>query len=510
MDYLTTAPVSQGAEFTERGDDDVAEASVSAGMSQNGGGDTGGDGGVLARDEGVVAHGSAGAAAAGLQTGVHQSWLDRRWVVAAFAGFAAYAAAAAFLARGQDAVWAAWAVPGYGIAAAAAMLRRSRGRDLALLTAVAAAVAVPLAWLLASGSLAAGMTVIERSAVLVLRHGSPYLPPEQLSSWLSYNPYLPAMALFGMPRVAGLSGIAGNPGLWLVLATVAALAAAFWNTVPHRVTRCRRCLRDVLRCTAFAAACPLMALNLAVTTTDPPVLALMLLSLALAARPSRTTISAVPLGVACAMKSIAWFAVPVIAVMVRSRDGTRAAIRFTVTSLLATVLTAAMAPAALASPRAMVENTVLFPLGLTSRKTPAQSLLPGHLLATAGPAGHAISVGLLLAAGVGIAASLVIRPPRDLPAATFRIALGLALMFTFGPAERYGYFIYPLGLLGWLALTKQATTRQFTARQGTAKQTTAKPAIPAQATASPEAQSGEAPTIDAREPETSTRELDTS
>jgi hypothetical protein len=477
----------------------------------------------------VVAHGSAGATAAGLQAGVHQSWLDRRWVVAAFAAFAAYAAVAAIVTHGQDAIWAAWAVPGYGAAAVMVMLRRSRGRDLALLTAVAAAVAVPLARLLASGSLAAGMAVIERSAVLLLRHGSPYLPPEQLSSWLSYNPYLPAMALFGMPKVAGLSGIAGNPGLWLVLATVAALAATFWTTVPHRVTRCPRCRRDVLRYTAFAVACPLMALNLAVTTTDPPVLALMLLSLALAARPSRTTMSAVPLGVACAMKSIAWFAVPVIAVMVRSRDGTRAAIRFTVTSLLAAVLTAATAPAALASPRAMVENTVLFPLGLTSRKTPAESLLPGHLLAAAGPVGHAISVGLLLAAGVGIVASLVIRPPRDLSAATFRLALGLALMFTFGPAERYGYFIYPLGLLGWLALTKQTTARQVTARQVTARQVTArqvtarqvtarqvtarqsttKQSIPKQRTAKQaatvqEAQATDAPEAGAREPETST------
>jgi hypothetical protein len=445
-------------------------------------------------------------------------------VVAAFAAFAAYAAVAAILTQGQDAIWAAWAVPGYGAAAAAAALRHWRGRDLALLTAVAAAVAVPLAWLLASGSLAAGMAVIDRSAVLLLRHGSPYLPPQQLSSWLSYNPYLPAMALFGLPKVAGLSGIAGNPGLWLVIATVAALAAAFWNTVPHAVTRCPRCLRDVLRCTAFAAACPLMALNLAVTTTDPPVLALMLLSLALAARPSRTTLSAVPLGVACAMKSIAWFAVPVIAVMIRSRDGTRAAVRFTVTSLLATVLTAATAPAALASPSAMVQNTVLFPLGLTSNKTPAQSLLPGHLLATTGPAGHAVSVGLLLAAGVGIAASLIIRPPRDLSAATFRIALGLALMFTFGPAERYGYFIYPLGLLGWLALTRQARARQFTTRQSTGRQSTAMQSMPrqrtagqrtagqstaGQSTAGQEPRAGDSPETSTLEPETGALEPET-
>jgi hypothetical protein len=49
--------------------------------------------------------------------------------------------------------------------------------------------------------------------------------------------------------------------------------------------------------------------------------------------------------------------------------------------------------------------------------------------------------------------SLVIGPPRDVPAAARRLAAGLALMFLFGPDVRFGYFIYPLGLLGWLALT---------------------------------------------------------
>jgi phosphatidylinositol alpha-1,6-mannosyltransferase len=60
---------------------------------------------------------------------------------------------------------------------------------------------------------------------------------------------------------------------------------------------------------------------------------------------------------------------------------------------------------------------------------------------------------LLLAAGLGIAISLVVRPPRDVPAAAWRLAIGLTLMFLLGPQVRFGYFIYPLGLVGWLALT---------------------------------------------------------
>jgi hypothetical protein len=36
-------------------------------------------------------------------------------------------------------------------------------------------------------------------------------------------------------------------------------------------------------------------------------------------------------------------------------------------------------------------------------------------------------------------------------------------MFTLGPDERFGYFIYPLGLVGWLALTRPAKQTPDTA-----------------------------------------------
>ena len=109
---------------------------------------------------------------------------------------------------------------------------------------------------------------------------------------------------------------------------------------------------------------------------------------------------------------------------------------------------------------ALVQNSVLFPLGLTHYKTPAESLLPGHLLTTMGTAGHVASVGLLLAAGLAVAVSLVIRPPRDVPAAIWRLAIGLTLIFLLGPDVRFGYFIYPFGLLGWLALTQVTQVTQ--------------------------------------------------
>ena len=217
---------------------------------------------------------------------------------------------------------------------------------------------------------------------------------------------------------------------------------------------CAGCRRTLLRSIAFATACPAVALNLAVTTTDPPVLALMLLALALLNFPERTWPAAVALGLACAMKPTAWLAIPVLAAMLRYRDGTRAAVKFTATSVA--VFLAITLPIMLANPVAMAQNTVLFPLGLTAHLTPAQSLTPGDLLARTGPVGHDLSVGLLLVVGIAVGVLLLIRPPRNPRAAAWWLAIGLALMFTLGPDERFGYFIYPLGLVGWLLLTRPA------------------------------------------------------
>jgi hypothetical protein len=95
----------------------------------------------------------------------------------------------------------------------------------------------------------------------------------------------------------------------------------------------------------------------------------------------------------------------------------------------------------------------MFPLGLASIKSAAASPLPGHLIAQTGQAGHVIAVALLVLAGLAIAVSLVVRPPRDVPSATWRLIIGLTLMFALAPATRFGYFIYPGALLAWLEVS---------------------------------------------------------
>ena len=385
----------------------------------------------------------------------HQHWLNRNRLIAANAAFTVYATALAVDTGHADRTWAIWAAVGYGVTTAILVLTRRRNLPVLvpLLVSLAGALAAPVTWLVTRVAPTPEVQVISRSAMLLLQHGSPYLPAGQLDTWLSYNPYLPVMALFGLPKALGASGLFGDPRLWLTVVSVALIWAAFAIAAPHR--HCDSCRQNVMLSTVFIAASPVIAFPLAVGITDPPVIALLFVTLALIARPSNLYRAAVALGVACAMKATAWPAVPVFTALLAARDAARAAWRFLgVTLVVAVVLSAVLAPAALTNPYAFLQNIVLFPLGLTKHKTPAASPLPGHLLAMTGMAGHWAAVGLLLAAGLGFATSLIVRPPLDAPAVAWRLALGLAVMFTLAPATRWGYFVYPIGLLGWLVLTR--------------------------------------------------------
>jgi hypothetical protein len=140
--------------------------------------------------------------------------------------------------------------------------------------------------------------------------------------------------------------------------------------------------------------------------------------------------------------------------MLAARDGGRIAGRYIAVAVAVVVgLVAVCAPAALGDPSALIQNTIMFPLGLTQARTPAASPLPGHLLASTGPVGHLAAIGVLVVVGLVFAVALVTRPPADGPAAIRRIAVGLTLLFALAPATRFGYFAYPIGLFGWLGLS---------------------------------------------------------
>jgi hypothetical protein len=167
-----------------------------------------------------------------------------------------------------------------------------------------------------------------------------------------------------------------------------------------------------------------------------------------AGQPCRPVLAGLALGVAAAMKATAWPAVVVAIALLAVRDGRRAVRAFTLTALA--VVAVCVGPF-LVHPRALVDNTIKFPLGLASVTSQASSPLPGHVIADTGPLGHAIVVAALALAGLAVVVSLIVRPPRSVPRAVALLAGAMTLMFVLAPSTRFGYFIYPATLAIWVA-----------------------------------------------------------
>ena len=402
--------------------------------------------------------------------------VPREWAAAAFAACAIFATGVAlFSSNDLHRHWGELAACAYLAAAAAVLAWQSRGLDLALLISVGGALVTPLFWNAATDQRQPEVSVIQRSAGQLVQYHSPYQSAAALAAVHNpnaYNPYLPVMSLFGIPRALFGAGMVTDPRIWFGLAFLIvfglALAAAG--------------ARHVVRWTLFAAATPVIAFELAVGGTDVPILALMCLGLALLWRRPKHVLAGLALGVAAAAKATAWPAVIVAAVLIGVRDGRRPMLRFLGATIAACA--ALIGPVAILWPSALVANTIMFPLGLASIKSAAASPLPGHAIAETGHVGHVIAIALLVLAGVAIMVSLVVRPPRDVPSATWRLVIGLTLMFLLAPATRFGYFIYPAALLIWLQVSLLANNRSGASPAGPE---------PAEAAERPMAESGSGP-----------------
>ncbi|MFF4446218.1 glycosyltransferase 87 family protein [Streptomyces sp. NPDC001502] len=351
-------------------------------------------------------------------------------------------------------LWGWCAAAGYLGAAAATALGRRRA---ALATALLGAVAVPLLWLVLTGQGQSEVTVIERSARLLLESGRLYVDrPARVED---YTPYLPGMALLGIPRA--LLGGDGSGDGWAVrllgdarIWCAAVLFGCLWAA--------RRLLGGPWgapgrllgggpggapgRLLPVLVASPVVALPLAVSGVDLPLAGLCCLALAAAAA-GRPALAGAALAGACALK---WTALPAVAVAVALLAvcrGGRAAVRCALVAAGGTALL--VLPAALLQPAELWRQVFAFPTGRAEVPTPASSPLPGHLLAELGPWGWYLTVGLLLAGGLAVALSLLARPPRTVAAAADRLAVGLTLAFLLAPAGRFGYLALPVLLSVW-------------------------------------------------------------
>jgi glycosyl transferase family 87 len=356
-------------------------------------------------------------------------------------------------------VWGNFATIGYLLALGASIVRRRWvGVGLAGLFAIVVPTVVliirrapdfvwgPWPWSFPSQP---EVWVVERSARLLLDNGTPYpdfgalgRPPIPDD----YTPYGPVMTVFGLPRaIFGASPVTDARVAFVIIsALVIILALRVFGrpTVPVLAAQ-------------LAVISPLTALTATVAGDDLPVIAMIVLGTALVYRAGP-----VPAGIACAlvvnMKLTALPALGVLAVAMIAYRGWRALIVFLSTIIATTAVV--VLPVLLVDPNAFVEQVIKFPAGLGRARSPAASPLPGHLIASAGPVGHAIAIGLLGLAACVIAAWLVLRPPRNAADAMTRIATALAGAILLAPASRWGYLIYPIAMLGAMIVFRASTT----------------------------------------------------
>jgi hypothetical protein len=376
--------------------------------------------------------------------------MRRRWLAGIFAVSAIWAILLAVISTDPvHQLWGEMAAVGYGVALAVVLvLRHARTTDIALGLAFLGGLIVPLGWLAAHSDAGTGrgllqpeVSVVAQAGMSLIHHGTPYTDAAVLAGTQNpdaYNPYLPVMALFGLPRTFFDLGLLTDPRVWFGIVFL----VVFWLALRHAGAR------DPGRWTVLVAATPVIAFELAVGGTDVPMVAFLCLGFAFLWE-RKPVLAGLALGIGASMKATAWPALLVAVALLAVRDGKRAVGKFTLAAL--GVVAVCVGPFVVNHPKALVENTILFPLGLASVKSAASSPLPGHIISTTWPhTGHTIVVILLALAGLAVAASLVFKPPRSVPRAVVLLAGAMTLMFVLAPSTRFGYFIYPAGLAIWL------------------------------------------------------------
>jgi hypothetical protein len=369
--------------------------------------------------------------------------MRRRWLAGIFALSVLWAIlVAVFSSDHVHQLWGEMAAVGYGLALAVVLVvRHARTTDIALGLAFVGGLIVPLGWLAAKGLQQPEVWVIARSGINLIHHGTPYADPASLVGATDpnlYNPYLPVMALFGLPRALFDLGLLTDPRLWFG----AVFLVVFWLALREGGAR------DPGRWAILVAATPVIAFELAVGGDDVPMVAFLCLGFAYLWQ-RKPVLAALALGIAASMKATAWPALVVAIALVWVREGRRAVRTFTLIAV--GVVVVCVGPFLINHPKALVVNTIKFPLGLAGVISAAQSPLIGHIIASTWPdIGHTIVVGLLALAALAVAASLVFKPPRSVPQAVLLLAGAMTLMFVLAPSTRFGYFIYPAGLAIWL------------------------------------------------------------
>ncbi len=260
-----------------------------------------------------------------------------------------------------------------------------------------------------------------------------------LPDYEAFFPYLPAMALFGLPSTTAMPRGIGDARVWFFLVTALVVAMALWRLPVGQRRR--------LRAVQVMLVLPWAALTIATGGDDLPIIALLLLAVVLTAQ-KRPLWAGLVLGLVSAMKFTAWPLALFLLLAARDRDERKRP------GIMAAGLLSVSVPLVLitlvANPRTFVANVVLFPLGLSGVSSPAGSALPGHIVVSLIPSVHRIFPLLCAVIGVSYLVWWIRSHRPDSVVAVCRLA-GWALLIAIllAPATRVGYLMYPLNFFVW-------------------------------------------------------------
>jgi hypothetical protein len=347
-------------------------------------------------------------------------------------GFAIFAAVTGVTGMPAQRIWAAWAVGAY--LAGAVMMALAPPSRRVLVVLVLLALICPLGQLSVQWHGQHEIWVVQHAAERLVAGNPVYqTEPAALSNVDGYFPYLPAMALLGLPaELARCLGVAYPlcDVRWTFVAVyvvVVVLAIRHW--------------REPIAAALWLLVSPIATLPLATGGDDLPVLAMMVLALTCAVR-RRPVQAGLAAGLGCAAKLTAWPLAVALGVMILARRGPAAAGRFAGAALA--MLTALVLPLAIIEPDAMMIHALAFPAGLTKVGSPANTLTPGRVLAESFAAGRWVALGLLVGAALCFCGWMLARPPTDENAVAWLTAAGLAVAALLLPASRIGYVVYPV------------------------------------------------------------------
>jgi hypothetical protein len=297
------------------------------------------------------------------------------------------------------------------------------------------------------------VTTVEVGGQDLVKGRDPYLPIRNVHHEVKYHapgepdtpgflPYLPLMAVLGIPSDIWPNNGLSDARIFFCVTTLAAAAVALYL--------CRADGRRKIRAIQALLILPVASLPLATGGDDIPVVAFLLLAMVLAQR-QRPFSSGIMLGIASAMKFTAWPLAVLALFAARGKKGERRP--FTMLAGMLVVAVPTIFPFALRGPFALIDDVVLFPLGLSAIPSTAASALPGHELLHAFPSLSRVlpvSVGLVLTVLLG--RYLYRHTPSTVAQVCTIGGVVMSALILLAPDPRLGYLLYPINFFVWAYL----------------------------------------------------------